>query len=318
MPHPTTRRTARYGWAPDLPDARDFLYSAPRLSLISLPPAADLRGQCPPVYDQGEIGSCTANAIAAAFEFELMRQKLQDFVPSRLFIYYNERVIEGHANTDSGAQLRDGIKSVANLGACPEDEWPYDGTPALSDGGPFPPNARAAQKPPASCYTEALKSTVTGYQRVTRDLNQMKACLASGFPFVFGFTVYADFESAEVEKTGVAQLPTTDEEVIGGHAVMAVGYDDQTERFIVRNSWGPAGAWTATSPCRMPTSPSRDSHRTSGRSASSPESALFDQEFPISTGQRQRVRLIGQWSEPCPDLLAGFVRAGNREWSGIP
>ncbi|WP_033354555.1 C1 family peptidase [Kitasatospora aureofaciens] len=239
MPHPTTRRTARYGWAPDLPDARDFLYSAPRLSLISLPPAADLRGQCPPVYDQGEIGSCTANAIAAAFEFELMRQNLQAFVPSRLFIYYNERVIEGHTSTDSGAQLRDGIKSVANLGVCPEDEWPYDGTPALSDGGPFPPTARAGQKPPANCYTEALKSTVTGYQRVTRDLDQFKACLASGFPFVFGFTVYADFESAEVEKTGVAQLPTTDEEVIGGHAVMAVGYDDQTERFVVRNSWGP-------------------------------------------------------------------------------
>src|SRR6266550_1083945 len=138
----TPRKTARYGWTPDLPDARDHLFSAPQPSLAALPPSADLRGGCPPVYNQGQIGSCTANAIGAAFEFDTTKQGLADFMPSRLFIYYNERAMEGHTALDSGAQSRDGVKSVAKLGVCAETEWPYDDTPATSDGGPFPPGAR--------------------------------------------------------------------------------------------------------------------------------------------------------------------------------
>jgi C1A family cysteine protease len=120
----TTRKTARYGWTPDLPDARDHLFAAPAIALAALPPSADLRSGCPAVYDQGRIGSCTANAIGAAFEFDLLKQRLPDFMPSRLFIYYNERAMEGHVTIDSGAQIRDGIKSVAKLGVCSEDEWP--------------------------------------------------------------------------------------------------------------------------------------------------------------------------------------------------
>src|SRR5580693_7139532 len=109
-----------YGWAPDLPDHRDFTYSAPAQFLMALPTTMDLRPQCPPVYDQGQLGSCTGNAIAGAIEFERMKQKLApNFVPSRLFIYYNERVIEGTVATDSGAQIRDGIKTVAQIGAPP-------------------------------------------------------------------------------------------------------------------------------------------------------------------------------------------------------
>src|SRR5215831_9700412 len=128
------RRTAGYGWVPDLPDARDHLYSAPHIALAALPPSVDLTAACPPVYDQGRIGSCTANAIAAAFEFDLKKQGLTDFMPSRLFIYYNERAMEGHVQFDSGAQIRDGVKSIATLGVCPETDWPYDDTPASSDG----------------------------------------------------------------------------------------------------------------------------------------------------------------------------------------
>jgi C1A family cysteine protease len=233
-----SRKTARYGWQPDLPDSRDFLYSAPRIALAALPAAVDLRDQCPPVYDQGGIGSCTANAIAAAFEYDLKRQQLPDFLPSRLFIYYNERARESHISTDSGAQIRDGIKSVNRQGVCSENDWPYDDAPAESDGGPWPVGARATQRPPDQCYKDALEHRATTYQRVIRDLDQFKGCLASGFPFVFGFTVYTSFESQAVSETGVADLPGVDDEMCGGHAVMAVGYDEGSRRFILRNSWG--------------------------------------------------------------------------------
>src|SRR6202171_276947 len=119
------RKIARYGWIPDQPDARDHLYAAPAVFLAALPPSADLRRRWPAVYNQGHLGSCTANAIAAAIEVDRIKQKISDFVPSRLFIYYNERVIEGTVRSDSGAMIRDGIKSVASLGVCPEPEWPY-------------------------------------------------------------------------------------------------------------------------------------------------------------------------------------------------
>jgi C1A family cysteine protease len=118
------QKIQRYGWIHDLPDHRDQLYSAPIAALQVLPPKVDLTPQCPPVYDQGQLGSCTANSIGAAVEFEQMKQKLADvFVPSRLFIYYNERAMEGTVDSDSGAQIRDGIKSVAKQGVCPEAEW---------------------------------------------------------------------------------------------------------------------------------------------------------------------------------------------------
>ena len=238
LPPGMTRKTARYGWKPDLPDARDHLFSAPQIALAALPPSADLRSGCPPVYNQGRIGSCTANSIAAAFEFETTKQSLPDFMPSRLFIYYNERAMEGHTANDSGAQIRDGIKSVATLGVCAESEWPYDDTPATSDGGPFPAGARDGERPPDTCYKDALDHRATTYSRVVRNLDQMRGCLAAGYPFVFGFTVYDNFESQEVAKTGVLTMPTTDNEVIGGHAVLAVGYDDSAQTFLVRNSWG--------------------------------------------------------------------------------
>src|SRR5581483_9228194 len=106
--------------------ARDFLCSAPESVLTALPKKVDLRPKMPPVYDQGHLGSCTANAIAAAFEFDQTQEKQPDFMPSRLFIYYNERASEGTTGTDSGAMLRDGIKSVAKIGVCDEQIWPYE------------------------------------------------------------------------------------------------------------------------------------------------------------------------------------------------
>lgn len=219
----------RYGWVADLPDHRDHIYSAPMQVVTSLPTKVDLSSQCPAVYDQGQLGSCTANAIAGAIEFDLMKEKKKDFMPSRLFIYYNERDIEGTVDSDSGAQIRDGIKSIASQGDCPEKEWSYD-------------ISKFAQKPLQKCYDDALKHKAVQYQRITRTLNQMKGCLASGYPFVFGFTVYDSFESEEVAKTGQLNMPSAGENVVGGHAVLAVGYDDTQNRFIVRNSWGASWA----------------------------------------------------------------------------
>ena len=220
------RKIAGYGWVPDLPDQRDHLYAAPTQTLAQLPPSADLRDQCPPVYNQGQLGSCTANAIGAAIEFDRMKQSLPDFVPSRLFIYYNERDMEGTVDSDSGAQIRDGIKSVAKLGACNEEIWPYQ-------------IENFREKPSQEAYDDAQLDRVVSYQRLIQNLNQMKGCIASGFPFVFGFTVYEGFESDEVAHTGHAPLPGPNEQQIGGHAVMAVGYDDSNQWFLVRNSWGP-------------------------------------------------------------------------------
>ena len=234
----SNRKIARYGWVADLPDARDHLYSAPHIALLALPPSVDLSAGLPPAYDQGQIGSCTANAIAAAFEFALRKEKLTDFMPSRLFIYYNERAMEGHVGTDSGAQIRDGMASIAKLGVCSESAWPYEAVPADPNTGQFPPGAAEAQKPPAQCYTDALNSRCTQYMRVTQNLDQMRGCLAAGYPFVLGFTVYSSFESEQVAQTGEAQLPQPGEQVIGGHAVLVTGYDDSQQRFLVRNSWG--------------------------------------------------------------------------------
>jgi C1A family cysteine protease len=163
-------KVQRFGWLPDLPDHRDHLYAAPLVNLGILPATVDLRTTCPPVYDQGQLGSCTANAIAGAIQFDRLKESKTDFVPSRLFIYYNERVIEGTVNTDSGAMIRDGIKSVATQGDAPEADWPYD---------------------------------------ITK------------------FT-----------QTGQVNMPGPNEQEVGGHAVVAVGYDDAQQRFIVRNSWG--------------------------------------------------------------------------------
>jgi C1A family cysteine protease len=231
-------KVKRYGWVRDLPDQRDHLYAAPAANLAALPPLVDLRSKCPPVYDQGQLGSCTANGIGGAIQFERMRQSLTpDFTPSRLFIYYNERVIEHTVNTDSGAQIRDGIKSVAKQGDCPETDWPYD-------------IAKFAAAPPAKCYTEAVKYRAVQYQRVAQNVNQMKGCLASGYPFVFGFTVYESFESSAVASSGVVPMPQPSEQVMGGHCVDAIGYDDSQQRFFVRNSWGTG--WGMQGYCTMP------------------------------------------------------------------
>lgn len=204
------------------------MFSAPEPTLRALPPRVDLTAQQPAIYDQGQLGSCTAQAIAAALEFAQAKQRQPDvFTPSRLFIYYNERVILGTVDEDSGAMLRDGIKSVAKQGSPHERIWPH----VIS---------RFRQKPAAAAYRDGALHEAILYQRLRQTIDQLKGCLASGFPFVFGFSVYESFESRAVARTGEVPLPAPREALIGGHAVAAVGYDDPARRFIVRNSWGTA------------------------------------------------------------------------------
>lgn len=225
----------RYGWRKDLPDQRDHLYAAPLQGAV-LPSSVDLRPGCPTVYDQGQLGSCTANAIAGALEYDQIKQKLPEATPSRLFIYYNERVMEHSVSEDAGAEIRDGVKSVNKQGACAELLWPYD-------------ISQFAARPTAQCYNAAKAHRTVSYQRVSQSLTQMKACLASGSPIIFGFTVYESFESDAVANTGIVPIPGRHESVLGGHAVLCVGYDDSTQSFTVRNSWG---VWGDKGYCYMP------------------------------------------------------------------
>ncbi len=221
------RHVEWYGWRPDMPDYRDVHYEPHPKILKKLPKKVDLKHHCPPVYNQGLLGSCTANAIAAAIQFGLRKQHPKhDFMPSRLFIYYNERVIEGTVRIDNGAEIRNGIKTVVKHGVCPEIFWNY------SDD-----NKIFKKKPLPDCYEEALNHQVLSYHRLHKNLEHMKACLAEGFPFLFGFTVYEEFEGETIKKTGELNMPATHEKMKGGHAVMCVGYDEKSKRFIVRNSW---------------------------------------------------------------------------------
>ncbi len=212
-----------YGWVPDIPDQRDYLYKAIK-PVVKLPKEVDLREHCSIVEDQGNLGSCTAQALAGNLEF--LDNKIDHLYTdvSRLFIYYNERALIDAADYDSGAMLRDGIKTLKKDGSCEEYLWPYK-------------IDKFAVKPSKKCYEEAKEHRIESYHRI-EILQEMLVCLAEGYPFVFGFTVYDSFETARVAKTGIVNMPKRGEVALGGHAVMAIGYDQSKRRFLVRNSWG--------------------------------------------------------------------------------
>lgn len=221
------RKIQSYGWVPDLPDKRDKKFSVERT--VILPAKVDLRGAfMPPIVDQGQLGSCTANSIAGALGFDQLKQGEQLVELSRLFIYFNERDMEGTVSSDSGAMIRDGIKSVNQVGACPETEWPYD-------------ISKFTIKPSVDCYNNAVAHKAVVYKSVSRyntSIKGIQGALAAGFPVVFGFTVYESFESQAVAANGIVPMPKRGESVMGGHAVVAVGYDNAKQQVICRNSWG--------------------------------------------------------------------------------
>jgi len=230
----------KFGWLPDVPDRRDIPFAAVFRVPARAPAKIDLRGGCSAVEQQGNLGSCTAQALVGALEFLELRSlpppsdkskianpksKISRFRDlSRLFVYYNERAAMGTVNEDSGAMLRTGIKVLKNIGVCRETIWPYKIN-------------RFTEKPPDNCFSEAESHQVTAYQRL-HTLAEMKACLAMGLPFVFGFAVYEHVMSEQVRKSGIIRLPRRNESMIGGHAVMAAGYDDVKGILIFKNSWG--------------------------------------------------------------------------------
>lgn len=216
--------TQRYGWLRDIPDFRDRYFEPPKM--MEIPPQVDLRPLFPNVYSQGNIGSCTSQALAALIQYNEAKQKQsQGTSPSRLFIYYNERVLMNTTESDSGASMRTGIKSISQYGFCREDIWPYS-------------TDKWRNKPNRTAYRLAVAHKINEYSRVGQDVNQLRTTLAAGNPFVFGFTVYESFESQEVKKSGLLPMPHQ-EKMMGGHAVIAVGYDDTDQTFLIRNSWGP-------------------------------------------------------------------------------
>jgi C1A family cysteine protease len=229
------RRTQKFGWVPDLPDHRDLKLSH-KLTAAPLPPALSLIAGMPAIYDQLNEGSCVANAVAAAIDYERKRQGLRFMIPSRQFIYWNARDIEQSTDSDSGCMIRDAIKSVVSQGTCVEGFWPY--------------SKDLTVKPNPLCYQTALRHETLKYQSPLTDLSNLKAGLQLGYPFVFGFSVYDSFMTDQVAATGMVPMPGPNENQVGGHAVAVVGYDDTTgdstaplprppvPSFLCRNSWG--------------------------------------------------------------------------------
>ena len=220
----------KFGWKPDLPDHRDRLYSVSRYSLEALenlPQKVDLRetGLLSPIVDQGDIGACTAFSLVSLLRYDRRKQKLDDYAISKLFVYYNEREAEGTTSIDNGAELRTGIKVLATLGYCAEDCWPYT-------------KANLYVKPKTDCYIDASDNKAIEYFRLNNEsIFELKNCLASGFPFVFGATIYRSFYEADTRR-GIVHMPRSNDQMMGGHAMCCVGYDDSIEAFIIKNSWG--------------------------------------------------------------------------------
>ena len=208
-------------WKTDKVDTRDYKY---QLSSILNPNFVDLRSHCSPIENQGSLGSCTGQSIAGAIELLNKRGGKHNDV-SRLFIYYYERLILGTVNYDSGAYIRDGIKATNKYGASLESLWPHD-------------IRKFRQEPITEAKNDALNRKVTRYERVN-DFNGCVDALSNGYPVVMGFYVYDSFMSKNVARTGIMPYPNTKrEKLLGGHAVLLVGYDKRKKVFIARNSWG--------------------------------------------------------------------------------
>jgi C1A family cysteine protease len=234
MPHVGSAKTPsalpKYHWAKDPFDIRDKPYQLVPMPTVA--PRVDLRQYASAIEDQGNLGSCTGNAIAGAIEL-MDRKNNKQLEISRLFIYYQERLLEGTVYYDAGAYIRDGIKACYTYGAPLESLWPYN-------------QSKWATRPTTAAYNDALNRRVTGYAKCF-NYSAVKNALAAGTPVIIGFTVYSSFEGAwsniKHGQAGSGMMPYPNvgsESILGGHAVCLVGYDDNLNggRFIARNSWG--------------------------------------------------------------------------------
>lgn len=221
-----TRKISPFGARPSLPDPRDKWRDDPLK--LEVPGHVDLcdTGFMPPVWDQSELGSCQPHASGACFAYEAARQGLPPIDPSRLFLYFNARALEGATDSDSGSTVADGMKALAQLGAAPTSDWPYD-------------ISQFAVRPPDQAYTDAAVRLALEYRRVNPSLHSKKCCVALGTPIAFGFVVFSSFVQPW-PTPGLMPVPNpAAESVEGAHAVVIVGYDDAARCFKVRNSWGP-------------------------------------------------------------------------------
>lgn len=226
-----------YDYKRDKTDLRDIRFSATIFphSEVVLPKSVDLRPKCPPVYDQGSLGSCTANA-GCACRIMLLQDPQTDL--SRLFLYFMERDLEDNIKKDVGASLRDTCKSIYKFGICEEKYMPYD-------------EEKFAHPPSKKAFINADSYRITAYKSLGT-LDEIKQNLAlRQQPVLLGMDVYESFENKEVAETGLMRMPKKDEKKLGGHAVLVTGYKDikrpsgyKAENklhmgyLIVRNSWG--------------------------------------------------------------------------------
>lgn len=214
------RKIERYGWKPSLPDPRDHIADT---TTLPIHPVVDPRADMPDAYDQGSLGSCTANAVGAAVEYDDMLSGGKLGTPSRLDIYFGERTIEGSVSQDAGAFGRDGFKFAHTTGVIPEADWPYD-------------VSKFAAKPPADV---AHRHMIGSYSAVPRSITAMKRVLSNQQTIAFGFSVFESFESKAVATSGVMPVPGHNERMVGGHEVLMVGYvKDHPHHALCRNSWG--------------------------------------------------------------------------------
>lgn len=230
----------KYTVKPDSIDLRDQIYRSQTYRHPDhLPKETDLRPYCSPVVDQGELGSCTANAIASGLREYLELKAGKPLIRlSRLYLYWHERKLEGTIDQDSGATIRDGMRVLKNLGCSPETDFPYI-IPQFTE------------KPSHQAESDASKFRIKAYHRI-QNLISLKTSLAEGLPVVVGFMVYDSFESEATAQTGMVSIPKDGEALLGGHAVLAVGYKEigNENYVIIRNSWG--SEWGDQGYCYFP------------------------------------------------------------------
>jgi C1A family cysteine protease len=240
----TIRTTKKFGWQPSLPDHRDYKLVHASTSLMSRPSIFTLQDNMPQVWDQLDTSSCVAHGVAAAFEYNLKIAGKTDWSPSRLFIYYNSRMIEGCANSDDGTQVRDAIKGLANYGVAHENDWPF--------------NLKEINiKPTWHIYNLAKTNKIINYLSVVKyyddaqkRIDSINTTIANGEPVIFGATLYESFQSDAVANSGIVPMPKVTESMDGGHCMLIVGYNDDEQMYTVRNSWGES--WGLRGYCKIP------------------------------------------------------------------
>lgn len=226
-----------WGYFPDLGDRRDRKFGLVNKESIQIPTRISLRNKMPPIWDQGELGACVAFASIAAYIFAHQGTQMM----SALDLYWKARFLENAVDEDSGCMIRDAVKALQKWGVCTEKTWPYLIRKFRID-------------PPKVADQEALKYRITSYERV-QSLQDCMNCLARGYPFILGFSVYGSFLSEQTEKTGIALMPQDEDPMLGGHCVLATGMDqdfhnnpvfkrsglskDQVPKFMFecRNTW---------------------------------------------------------------------------------